>query len=395
MPIASPFHSRTAPRCKSQEWRNWAGYLAAVTYEPTHDREYYAIRNAAALFDVTPLYKYEITGPQATIVVDRIITRNAAKCPVGRVLYTPWCDEAGKIIDDGTVSKLSDSHYRLTAADPNLLWFDDCAYGLEAQVRDISSELATLALQGPNSRAILQRLAPHAGLDTLRFFALTDTALAGVPATVTRTGYTGDLGYELWVSRENAAALWDVVMAAGADFGLQPAGLAALDIARIEAGFLLADIDYVSSRKALIEAQKSSPFEAGLGWTVKFDKGDFVGRRVLLQEQAKGSWALVGLEAEWSSLEQLFSDAGLPPLVAGRASREGVPLYDGRRQVGRATSRTFSPILKRYLALATVEKKYAAPGTALSMEVTVEYVRHTVPVRVVKTPFYDPPRKRA
>lgn len=395
MPIPTPFHTRTAALCQSHEWRNWVGYLVAGTYEPTHEREYYAVRNSAALFDISPLFKYEISGPDALRLVNRIMTRNIAKCAVGQVMYSPWCDEAGKVIDDGTISRLAENRFRLTAADPNLRWFQDCGFGLDVNVIDVTTHLAALALQGPNARKILKTVARGVDLDQLKYFRLAEATADGFPLTITRTGYTGDLGYELWVAPEHAERLWDLLMDHGHGYGITPAGLVALDIARIEAGLLLIEVDYISAHKALIEAQKSSPFEIGLGWTVALDKGDFVGRKALLAERERGSkWQFVGLDIHWDSLEKLFGAVDLPPLVAGRASRLPVPVYKNGLQIGQITSRTFSPLLKKYIGIGAVKSQYAALGSQVEVEITVEYSRQTGTATIVKTPFFDPERKR-
>ncbi len=396
MPIPTPFHSRTSALCESWEWRNWSGYLAAGLYEPSHEREYYAIRQSAALFDISPLFKYEITGPDAAKLVNRIITRDINKCAVGQVFYTPWCDDAGKVIDDGTVSRLAENHFRMTAADPNLGWFELCGLGLDATIKDVSTDLAALALQGPSSRKILKEVVTSVDLDTLWYFRLVPGKFDGLPITITRTGYTGDLGYELWVTPQHAESLWDMLMDKGHGYGITPAGIIALDIARIEAGLLLIEVDYISSHKALIEAQKSSPFEIGLGWAVSLDKGDFVGRRALLAEKKRGSkWAFVGLDIDWPALEKLYGTVGLTPRLTGRASRMPVPVYNkSGKQIGQATSSAFSPILKKYIALATIESQYTTHGMQVNMEVTVEYVRKQAPATVVKTPFFEPERKR-
>jgi aminomethyltransferase len=396
MPIPSPLHSRTAPLCTTQEWRDWSGYLSAITYGPSHEVEYYAVRNAAGLLDVSPLYKYEIRGADAERLLDRVLTRNVAKSRVGQVLYSPWCDEDGKVIDDGTVSRLAPDHFRLTAADPSLRWLQDVGYGLDVELRDVSSELAALALQGPNSYAILQSLFPNLPLSELRYYHLLQTEFAGTPLTITRTGYTGDLGYELWLAPEHAPKLWDRLMETGSGYGLLPLGLAALDILRVEAGLLLIEVDYTSTLHARIPEQQSSPYEIGLSWAVDLDKADFIGKRALQAEQAAGTpRALVGLEVDWHDLEALFGAAHLPPQVAGRASRTPVPVYADSQHIGQATSMVFSPILKKYIALATVRSEYAKPGTELEFEITVEYVRQRARATVSKTPFYNPPQKRA
>ena len=396
MPFQTPFHTRTSTLNQNQEWRDWSGYLAAGLYEHSHEREYYAARNAAALFDVTPLFKYEVTGPDALRLVDRVMTRDIAKCAIGQVMYSPWCDDEGKVIDDGTIARLGDNHFRITSAHPNRRWFQDCGYGLDATVEDVSTQLAALSLQGPRAREVLKLVTAGVDLDTLKYFRLGQAQIAGFPMTITRTGYTGDLGYELWVASENAPQLWDILLEKGAGYGLAPAGLVALDIVRIEAGLLLVDVDYISSAKAVIESQKSSPFEIGLGWAVALDKPAFVGRKALLAEKERGSkWQFIGLEIDWVHLEQLFNAVDLPPKVTGRASRVAVPIYKNGKQIGQVTSSTFSPVLKKYVAIGTVESRYAALGSEVEIEVTVEYSRERGKARIVKTPFFNPERKRA
>ena len=395
MPIPTPFHSRTAPKCESYEWRNWSGYLAAGLYEPSHEREYFAIRNSAAMIDVSPLFKYEISGPDAARVVDRIITRDVSKCQVGQVLYSPWCDEEGKVIDDGTIARLEENHFRITAADSNLRWFQDVGYGFDAQVVDVSPELAALSLQGPNSRAILKEVVSGIDFEHLNYFWLAQGQVENFPLTVTRTGYTGDLGYELWVRPQHAEELWDRLVEAGSRYGVLPAGMVALDMARIEAGLLLIEVDYISSHFARIESQKSSPFELGLGWAVALDADGFIGQKALRAEKARGSkWSFIGLAIDWVDLEKLYYKVDLPPQVTGRASRVPVPLYKNGKQIGQITSRTFSPLLKRYIGLGTVLSEYAAISSQVEIEITVEYSRQRGQATIAETPFFNPERKK-
>lgn len=396
MPIPTPFHPYSAPLCESYQWRDWSGYLAASSYEIIHDREYYAIRNAAAMIDVSPLFKYELHGPDALKLADRIMTRDITQCKPGRVMYSPWCDDDGFVIDDGTISRLGEEHLRITAAHPNLAWFQDCGMGMDVEVSDVSAGLAALALQGPNARKILRKVISGIDLQGLKYYRLAHGHFSDGPITVSRTGYTGDLGYELWVDPQLAGSLWERLVQAGAGYGLQPAGMLALDIARIEAGLLLIDVDYISARKALIHEQKSTPFDLGLSWTVDLEHGDFVGRRALQEIKQRGSpWKFVGLEVNWESLEALFNAVDLAPQVAGPASRSAVPVYKDGHQIGQATSHTFSPILKKYIALATLETPYAAIGDQVEMEFTIEYVHRRASARVVEIPFFNPPRKRA
>jgi aminomethyltransferase len=391
----TPFHSRISALCEAQNWRRWSGYLVAGSYELTHDREYAAIRSAAALIDISPLFKYLISGPDAVRLLNRIVTRDVSKCTVNQVLYTPWCDEAGKVIDDGTISRLGEQTFRLTSADPNIRWLHMNAFGLKVDIKDVSESIAAVALQGPTSRDILKQVS-DADLDRLKYFRLTSTRVCDVPVTISRTGYTGDLGYEMWVGAQHAEPLWDALMQAGNAYGLTPAGMLALDLARIEAGLLLIEVDYTSTHQALIESRKSSPFELGLGWTVHLDKGNFVGRKALLEEKQRGSaWQFVGIEVDWEAIEKLYAEVGLPPQLPTTAWRTSVPIYSGNRQVGYASSGCWSPLLKKYIALAHLESAHAHIGTPVMMEVTVEHQRKRASARVAQTPFFNPERKRA
>ncbi len=389
----TPFHERTAALCVSHAWRRWAGHVVASSYELSHEREYHAIRAAAALFDVSPLYKYMIRGRDAARLLDRVVTRDVMRAKVGQVLYTPWCDAAGKVLDDGTVARLDETVFRMTAAEPNLRWLEANALGLQVSIEDVSESVAALSLQGPSSRAILQAMAD---LPALKYFSLAETRLRGIPVSVSRTGYTGDLGYEIWVPAGEALALWDALIEAGTPYGLQPAGMLALDVARIEAGLMLIDVDYVPARKALVESQTSSPYELDLGWTVNLEKERFVGKQALAAEKERGpQWQFVGIEVGWEDLERLYAEAGLATQLPQQAWRMSVPIYSGAEQKGYATSGGWSPLLKRYIALAHLRAPWARPGTPLDMEITVEHRRRRAAARVVKKPFFDPERKRA
>jgi aminomethyltransferase len=395
MPIGTPFHSRTSALCTSHNWRTWSGYLVASSYDVLHDYEYHAIRNAAALIDVSPLFKFDVRGQDALRLVNRVITRDAMKCAVGQAIYTCLCDAEGKVIQDGTVFRLAEDHYRLHLADPGLRWLKLSGVGMEVSIQEVSEQVAALALQGPNSLRILQQVV-DAKLDQLRFFRFTFANVGGVPAIISRTGYTGDLGYEVWVGSEHAERVWDVLMEAGQGFGIRPAGMLALDVARLEAGFILLEVDYIGVEKALTPSQKYTPFEIGLGWTVDLKKEHFVGLRELRNESERGaSRQVVGLEIDLRDYEHLYQQVGLPPQIPLTAWRSAVPVYKETRQVGHATTGAWSPILKKYIALATVGKEYVEPGTRVDFEVTVEYRRKTVSSIVVKLPFFDPPRKRA
>tara|TARA_B100000029_G_scaffold300006_1_gene292950 strand:- start:4633 stop:5862 length:1230 start_codon:yes stop_codon:yes gene_type:complete len=391
----SPFFKRTSKLNESQEWRRWSGYLSATNYELNHENEYFAIRTKAGLLDITPLYKYIIEGPDAQKFLHRLVTRNINICKVGQVMYTPWCDENGKVIDDGTVQRLSENKFRITSAEPNLEWLEHNSVGMDLMILDDSSTTAALALQGPNSRSILNAVAEKS-LDQLKFFWMMDTKLGDFPVSISRTGYTGDLGYEIWMEPENALSVWDLLIEKGKPYGITPTGLQALDISRIEAGLILLDVDYISSRHALIESRKSSPYELGLGWSVKMKKDDFIGKRALKKELKNGpKWRFVGIEIKWLELEKHYRKVGLAPGLPSTAWRTSTPLYYGSEQVGYATSGAWSPILKRYIALAHIKNNYANKGTLLDFELKVEHFRKLTTAKVVKTPFFDPERKRS
>ena len=400
MTVGTAFHPRTAALNAHLQWRSWSGFFAASAYHDSHVIEYNAIREAAALIDVSPLFKYELRGPDAIRLVDRLIVRDASKLGPGRVFYTPWCDEHGKVIDDGTIHRLEDEDgaqvVRWTAADPQIRWLRMNAHGLDVSVQDVSESVAAVALQGPLSRAVLEA-GTGASFADLGYFRRRQATLAGIPIDVSRTGYTGDLGYELWIPAARAVEAWDALVAAGEPYRVRPAGMLALDQTRLEAGLLLIEVDYTSAVHSHIPSQAYSPYEIGLGRLVNLGSGDFVGRRALLADMAAGGPArrLVGLEIEWPDIEALFAAQGLAPSAPAIVSREPVPLFAGGNQVGRVTSTGWSPILKKMLGLASVGFAHARPGTRLAMEWTVEARRGTVTARVVDLPFFDPPRKRA
>ena len=393
MPVPTPFHNRTLPLCESLSYRDWAGYYAPSSYEPLHEHEYNAIRNAAALIDVSPLFKYDISGPGAEALVNRVITRDATRIAPGRIVYTPWCDEHGHVLDDGLVMRAAEQQFHWTAADPNLSWLRRNAAGLDVTIEDVSEKVAALSLQGPTSRDLLKQIA-EADLDGLRYFHLTPANIAGCEVEITRTGYTGDLGFEVWMTREDAGVVWDAIVSAGKAYGVRPTGLLALDVARIEAGLLLIDVDFFSARRALTAAQYFTPLEMGFDRLVDFHKDQFVGRSALLAQKRAGvPRRIVGLSIDWTDVEALYTAVGLPPLAVATASRVAVPVFAGSRQVGRMTSSTWSPVLKQMIGLATIETPFAGVGSEIEVEHTVDVVRHRVRATVVDTPFFRPKRK--
>jgi len=364
-------------------------------YEVHHEHEYNAIRNAAALIDISPLYKYLITGKDATRLVNRVITRDITKVRVGQVIYCCWCDEQGKVIDDGTITRLEDNKYRWTAADPSLRWFRQNGLNMDVQIEDISEQTAALALQGPTSAKLLKAVT-DADIANLKYFRKTSGKIAGVPVDISRTGYTGDLGYEIWMPWSDAVKVWDELMAKGKQFDIHAAGMLALDVSRVEAGLLLIEVDYTSSKKALIPSQKYSPYELGFGKMVHLYKENFIGKRALVRDTREGvPRQLVGLEVDWVEVEEQFDKFGLSPAAPSQASRVAVPIYSGDRQVGKATTTAFSPLLKKLIALASVNGEFSKVGTKLQMELTIEAQRMKTTATVVPLPFFSPKRKTA
>jgi len=396
MPIQSPFFARTSALCNSMNWKEWAGYYAVSSYETLHDPEYFAFRYSAGLLDITPLFKYRVKGPDAAAFLSRIMVKNIHKLGVGRVSYCCWCTDAGKVIDDGTVMRRAEDEFFVTSADPGYSWFSRFLRGYNVVLEEISEEVAGLALQGPTSRDILKQIC-DADLDNLKFFSTVKARAEGFEIYVSRTGYTGDLGYEIWVENEHALALWDAIMSAGKNYDIRPAGLDALDVTRVEAGLILKDVDYFNALYALIDDRMSSPYELSLGWTVNLDRDPFNGQASLKAEKENGSkWAIVGLDIDWPQLESLYAKHGLPPEIGSHAWRSSVPIYisgDKKYQTGYATSGTWSPILKKNIALATVQKQYGNIGSEVQIEMTVEHKRYTVPAIISKPQFFNPERK--
>ena len=401
MPIGTAFHERTLALCHSLNYREWSGYYTVSVYEVHHEHEYNAIRNACALIDISPLYKYLVTGKDATKLVNRVITRDINKIAVGQVIYACWCDGDGKVIDDGTITRLEETKYRWTAADPSLRWFRQNGLNMEVQIEDISEQTAALALQGPASAKLLKAVA-DADIANLKYFRKTSGKIAGVPVDISRTGYTGDLGYEIWIPLNDgndgreAVKVWDALMDKGKPFDIHAAGMLALDVARVEAGLLLIEVDYTSSKKALIPSQKYSPYELGFGKMVHLEKENFIGKRALARDHRQGvARQLVGLEIDWVEVEEQFDKFGLSPAAPSQASRVAVPVYDGDKYVGKTTTTAFSPLLKKLIALASVGAEYSKLGTRLQMELTIEAQRMKTRATVVALPFFNPKRKTA
>jgi aminomethyltransferase len=396
MTLGTAFHVRTSALNQKLAWEDWSGYFAASVYADYHDIEYSAIRDQVAAIDVSPLYKYMVSGPDAMRLVDRVIARDATKQQVGQVYYAVWCDERGKVVDDGTITRVEDAVYRWTAAEPSLRWLELNAERLDVTIDDVTDDVAALAIQGPNARLLLERVT-NEDWSGVRYYRERRATIAGIDVDVTRTGYTGDLGYELWVPQEGALDVWDALFDAGPDYGLRPAGTRALDVVRIEAGLILIDAEYTGSRQAVSPEQEYSPFEIGLGRLVNFEKAQFVGRSALLAEQEAGGppRRLVGVTYDYSDIASAFGAHGLPVTLLPESSSERVPLSRRGKRAGRITSSTWSPILKRMIAFGSVRTELAAEGTRFELEWNVEGWRHIVGATVVPLPFLDLARKRA
>jgi len=390
------FHPRSAPLNVQGAWEEWYGYRAASVFADFLDIEYSAVRDAVGVIDVSPLFKYHVSGPDAVRLIGRVTTRDATKLQVGQVFYTPWCDERGKLIDDGTVARLDDDTYRWTAAEPNHRWLSLNTAGLDVRVDDISAEVAALAVQGPFARAVLEAATGQAW-DDLKYFRRRRSSVGGATVDVSRTGYTGDLGYEVWIDRGDALGVWDALFEAGRPFGIRPVGMQALDVLRVEAGLILLGSEFTSVRGAFSSEQEYSPFELGFDRLIDLEKPRFVGREALVEERARGGppRRLVGLELDWDGIEAAYERHGIPPVLLPGTLGAPVPAYRNRRQVGKATSMTWSPILKRVVSLALLRREWAAEGSRVQVEWTVEGTRERVPATVVPLPFLDLPRKRA
>ncbi len=397
MPIPTPFYARLAEHCPNHQWRDWAGKWAVSQYGTNHDHEYFSIRDSAGLLDISPLFKYDVTGKDAEKLINRVITRNIAKCKRGQVYYTPWCDDDGKVVDDGTVWRLGDDRFRVTCAEAHLRWFEDCGFMMDAEVKDVTDSIAAVALQGPRSQAILSELVDPAAMASLKFFYLLETEVDGFSITVTRTGYTGDLGYEIWMDAAHAEPFWDRITKAGENHGMALIGIHALDQARIEAGLIMAEVDYHSANHAVIESQKSSPYEISLGWTVDLKKRDFIGKAALAKEKKNvqpTSSRFVGVDIDWLDLEASYEQVGLPPQVSSLPCRDTTPIYVGERQVGRITSKCYSPLIKKYIGIGTIEQQFAYEGARVEVEITVDHVRKRTSGAISSLPFYSSPLKR-
>lgn len=382
--VQTPFHARTSALNRLNQWAAWGGYTAPLAYDD-ESMEYTAIRNQASVYDLSPMVKYRISGRDAEAYLDKLTIRNVTKLKSGHVHYTAWCDDRGKLLDDGTLFRHGDADFMLCCQERHLPWLLDSAWGYDVSVADVTEHIAALSLQGPCSFAILDK-AGFGGARVLKPFQLGTFKLGRkAEIAISRTGFTGDLGYELWTTQDHALALWDALFEAGELHGIRAIGSVALNIARIEAGFIIANADFVPAEQALRDDRARSPLEMGLDWMIDFGKGHFNGRRALMDERDKrtSKWALVGLELE------------------GNISAEHSLVYfDKSREAGHITAAVWSPTLKRNIALAQIERPFHREGRAnLWVEIyalrELQYYKLMVKARIVPRPFYNPDRRRA
>jgi len=395
----SPFHERTSALNETGLWEHWSNQLAATRYQMSDKFEYVAIRNAAGLFDSSPLYKYRIAGPDAERFLAGVMIRDIRRCQPGHAQYTAWCDDRGFIVEDGVVLRLGPDEFLLTAAEPNLAYFEAFVGRLDVDIEDVSDAWGVLAIQGPHSRDILAALTPV--VTDLAYFGVAATKIAKVPVLVSRTGYTGDLGFEVWVPAADAVKVWDAIWAASRGRGVIPFGLTALYMARIEAGLVLLDVDFQSSRFAWTDADRTTPIELGLGWMVRdieMDDREFIGRGAIRRELAgkTSRWKLSSLVVDWREYDRIYDEAGLIPPKDHTPIQDEYYIYDDDlNQLGYATSQMYSPMLQRHIALARVPLDRSAPGSRVKLEMAVSHRYEYVDAYVARTPLFDPERRTA
>jgi aminomethyltransferase len=399
MILTTPFHERTSVLNETHLWSHWSGHLAADRYQMSDKFEYFAVRNAAGLFDSSPLYKYRITGKDAQAFLAGILARDIRTCEPGNAQYTCWLDDRGFVVEDGVILHPRKDEYLLTSAEPNYAWFADRIGRMDVTFEEVSAEIGTLALQGPRSRDLLARLVPQ--MERIPYFGVATGEIGGAGVTVSRTGYSGDLGYEVWIDEPDALHVWDTLWDSMEGHGVLPFGLAALYMLRIEAGLLLLDADFDSSRFAWNDAHRSTPIELGWSWMFRDLKGDdraFVGRSALEREIADKTsrWAMRGLVVDYEDYDRVYTEAGLIPPKDHSPIVEDWMLYDDDYQrVGYATSFMYSPMLQRHIAIARVRPDLAKLGTKVKLEFTVDHHYEQVAAHVARLPLYNPARKTA
>jgi aminomethyltransferase len=395
----TPFHERLAPLNETGLWEHWAGHLVATKYQMSEKFEYFAVRNSAGIFDTSPLFKYRIHGRDAERFLAGVLARDIRTCPPGHAQYTIWCDDRGFVIEDGVVLRHGPNEFVLTAAEANLAYFQGLAGRLDVGIEDISANHGVLAIQGPRSRALLTGLVPDVA--ALPYFGLTAARIAGVPVTISRTGYTGDLGYEVWAPADGAVKVWDAIWECSRGQGIIPFGLQALYMARIEAGLVLLDVDFHSSRFAWTDADRTTPIELGLGWMFRGLDGDdraFIGRDAIRREIAgkTSRWRLSGLVVDWRDYDRIYDEAGLIPPKDHTPIQDEYYIYDDDlRQLGYATSQMYSPMLQRHIALARVPLDRTSAGSRVKLELAVSHRYEYFDARVARLPLFNPERRTA
>jgi aminomethyltransferase len=395
----TPFHERTSALNATQLWSHWSGHLAADRYQMSDKFEYFAVRNAAGIFDTSPLFKYRITGKDAEAFLSGVLARDIRTCLPGNAQYTCWLDDRGFVIEDGVILRPGKDEFLLTSAEPNFAYFADRVGRFDVTIEDVSREIGALAFQGPRSRDLLKRLVPQ--MEHIPYFGVAKGEIGGAGVTVSRTGYSGDLGYEIWIDTPDALHVWDTLWEAVDGHGVLPFGLAALYMLRIEAGLLLLEADFDSSRYAWNDAHRSTPIELGWAWMFKDLKTDdraFIGRKALEAEIANKTsrWAMRGLVVDWQDYDRVYNEAGLIPPKDHAPVVEDWMLYDDDyERVGYATSFMYSPMLQRHIAIARVRPDLAATGTRVNLEFTVDHHYEQVAAHVARLPLYHPERKTA
>ncbi|MFZ0013267.1 MAG: aminomethyltransferase family protein [Acidimicrobiia bacterium] len=395
----TPFHARTSAVNETGLWSHWSGYLATDRYQMSDKFEYFAIRNSAAVIDTSPLYKYRIYGSDAERYLSGVLTRDIRKCRPGQAHYTAWCDDDGWVIEDGVILRLSDDEFMLTAAEPNLAYLSGLTGGLEVEIEDVSDDFGALAVQGPYAREILSQLAPE--MSDIGYFHLTPAKIGDAPVTISRTGYTGDLGYEIWVSADDALDVWDRIFEVATPYGVIPAGQTALLITRIEAGLILIDVDFYSARYAWNDDQRATALELNMGWMIRDlaeDDRAFVGRHAIEREMAEGAsrWRTVGVMVDWQQWAKVHNDRGLITPKDHTPEHGGMMLYDENlERIGWTPSFVYSPMLQRHIGIARIRPEHAKLGTRVGLEVTIDHRYEVVDSYVTRMPFYNPARKTA
>jgi aminomethyltransferase len=395
----TPFHERLSELNTTGLYSHWSGYLSALRYDTSAKHEYFGIRNSAGYFDTSPLYKHWIRGKDAERFLGGVMTRDIRTCRPGRAQYTVWSDDDGYILEDGVLFRHSENEFLLTCAEPNVGYLRDLVGRLQVEIEDVSDQHAILAVQGPSSRKILEQLAPE--VSDLPFFGLVNTKVGGAAVTISRTGYTGDLGYEVTIPADDALVVLDAIIKVGTPYGMRPFGEEALLMARIEAGLVLINVEFSSSRFAYNDHQRVTAKELGFGWMLKgIDNEDrpFIGREAIRREIADKTsrWATVGLQIDWADYNRLYNEAGLiPPKDETPLDYESMLYDDKGERIGYATSLMYSPVLQRHIALARVHPELAAVGSRVNLELTINHQYQTVAAHVAKLPLFNPPRKTA